>query len=397
MSLFGQSSKENIRFYLAYYLGLKPIVREIHIFFAKFFIYFLPVDAIHSVYLRRSILNDDFVPFLSDMDMTLVLNPLKYNDLVLLKKRIGRLKKVFFLIKDIEYISIQTFSQWQECGGVRSYQYPRWQCIKGNKLPDILKGKKSMSHHAFDLFYELMHLYIQFEKIAARKSYNQFCHYQLAKFQFELTSLISFWSTKNTDALDQRRKIWPLNKNINAESMIKDFYLKIDYLADQLFEVLEISFKSINVSDFVLRNEDGVCYTNKEFNSKLAVFSAHKAYISFTSSIFLIPKSLFGGVIACGFYQHDFLIKTAKVDSYYRNYLYQRCYNDLLGAIFNGNPQTVLYTLINLYNYLNLFTDHLVSIDEMTKIKTQLVEMNDVTSIINRECFVLFDRFIENA
>ncbi len=194
--------KNFIRYWLASLLeamGLTELCRSVFIQWAQRYV--KQLTFIKGAWIRRSLINQDFIPLLSDIDLTILIDDSEF------EKHFEQMTmKTSWPIQDIQVISTDFQNDWELTGGLRNYQIPQWKSLKSfsPKLKTPIPLPSLRSQIAFELGHEVYLLYRQLnEKMGLPGKLHEISRQKLMQ---ELKRLLEFWHSLEPELLLKPRK-----------------------------------------------------------------------------------------------------------------------------------------------------------------------------------------------
>ncbi len=301
--------------------GLTERVRSFYFGMAENFVQKLPSTLVEAAWIRRSAANEDFVPLVSDIDLTILINDHNFSGI-----KYGKKLKTSPLLQDIQFVSKRFLGAWMETGGYRNYQIPQWKQIYG--MPTSLKIPDSgIEEMAFELAYEV---HLVFKQIAF-KIHSGLNSRDIRKLSLEIFRLKLLWETKDAN--------WALkNRNdIPAPGSLSELFESLENLCSSLIEELE---PPLNVYDWkkTIIHEDELGYDTAISFKGLPIFVIKDParihdVIRLKKGRFIATPSYLQMIKGIGVQEQSLLNRLAKEHPYYRKFSCQRLANDLIGAL----------------------------------------------------------------
>jgi hypothetical protein len=156
---------DNLRYWIGLFWSLSLMRRAGRWFFlnySHFILRKLRLPEVKAAYFRRSITSTDFVPFWSDIDLTIVIQSVDANNYQSVERFYNNVQKFLPWVCDIEVIEERFLASWANSGGYRKWYAESWIVIWGEKLQAKLYPAR-VSQRAFDLAWEYRFLYQQLQ------------------------------------------------------------------------------------------------------------------------------------------------------------------------------------------------------------------------------------------
>lgn len=332
-------------------LGFSERLRVIYLSLAKGFVERLPSELVEAAWVRRSAANEDFLPVVSDIDVTILIDDRNLRALAT-----GAPLPRPRLIQDIQFVSKRFLRAFEETGGFRNYQSPQWRQIFGipMKLGFPHSGKEE---RAFEVAYEVHLIYKQIAaKIAAPRFNSRATARDLEKLGRELNRLRLFWETgENLWAVRPRDQIpspgtlaevlllleqfcRSLIQELEPPLNVYDWRTTVTQETELFFETA-ISFKGQQIC--VLRDPTKILEARRKKDS---VFFASASYLQMIKGI--------------GVQEQDQLNRLARDNAYYRRFSAQRLAHDLIGALIlePEDLENLYYCFFNIARFIEALT-----------------------------------------
>jgi predicted nucleotidyltransferase len=347
--------KNSLRYLLAQMtltLGLSESVRRLYLRRAKTYVSALDQNAVKEVWVRRSVTNQDFKAFLSDIDLTVVVDE-------------NLLSQLHFphdlLVKDIQIVPQKFLSTWLSAGGFRNYLQEDWIPLKSNSTLQPRKKIEDKSILAFELGHEIYLLYHQLEKKFHEGS-DPLIHISREKLVAELNRVQQFWIKNDQSLLKEPRK------NFVVQESFQNFIKKQDFFWQELTFHLEPPLNDYPIEDLIEAEFPDYYEMNLEMRGKQVLivkktdslerfFTSHPHHFVVTENFFKLVKSV-------GVQEQDELNKLAhKKKGYYFDYNLQRLATDLVGAVvqYKEDHRLLYFCLKNIQEFTFAVTGQTVS------------------------------------
>jgi hypothetical protein len=342
--------KNFIRYYLGKFFQLSPlssVIRHFYRSWAQIYSDRLIQHSPNGVWLRRSVTNQDFMPFWSDIDLTIIL---KKNELLNFS-----LNKDLF-VHDIQVLSDKHLDSWLRTGGFRNRQIPEWIKLHGSEkiyTPQI----ESAQTLAFELAHEFYLLYHQLESKLHQNISDKWAMESAYKLLAELERVHLFWQSKDSRILSlTREQIFPRK---NYDSKLWPQYLSaIDGYCQSIFQSLCEPLASFDFQPLVKSSGENYSILNLKILGKPVVV-CHKAdlipkLIALFPTSFVCSPTFVKMIKGVGVQEQSLLNKLIHDrSSYYFHFNLQRLANDLLGAfVLNpGGHEQLYYCFKNINDF----------------------------------------------
>jgi hypothetical protein len=338
-------------------LGLREILRSSYKNHARSFCRKLP-EGFTAAWIRRSVINDDFVPFWSDIDLTLFL-----------PHRPDRLRELFtrgvgrdLLVHDIQLVSSAFADAWQETGGIRGRQAQGWEQLFGDPElhPKTVAPTRAIA--AFELGHELHLLYRQLEhplKLLAVPGFSRWDAYTASKLAAEIRRLQHYWQELDETILLAPRRNFTSDLSSSAE--IEIFLQELETFAQELLAELAPPLGDLPFAELILEQQtDGQVLWLQMNDKSVFTFKHVKDWASFVTKHldhYVIPESLLRLIKGVGVQEQTLLNTLAAREgrkSYYYRFNLQRLAHDLLGAMIldSGKQDQLFFCYQNIHAFL---------------------------------------------
>ncbi len=331
--------------------GLSEKIRSIYFGMAVNFVKKLPSSMVEAAWVRRSAANEDFLPIVSDIDITILIKDLDFSEM-----KSGKKLRTSPLMQDIQFISTRFLDAWMETGGFRNYQIPQWKQIYG--IPTQLRLPSSGTEEiAFEVAYEV---HLVFKQIALKIFEHDFSaqsvNRDIRKLSLEIYRLKNFW--------DSRDKSWALKRRDDIPPIggLPELFSTLEELCRSLIEELE---PPLNVYDWkkTVTHED-------EYGFDTAIsFKGHPIYVlknpagilparKMKSGRFMVTPSYLQMIKGIGVQEQSLLNRLAREHSYYRKFSCQRLGHDLIGALIlePENTEQLYFCFFNIAEFHHAIT-----------------------------------------
>ena len=316
--------KNYIRYYagvISTKLGLNRLLKSIYILKASTFIEAIPSKKIRAAWIRRSLTTEDFVPFWSDIDLTILVSEASLsfpND---------------FLIKDIQFVPEFVFEDWKQAGGIRTKPSEMWLPLLADQ-PMSSASENSHLFLAFEISHELELIYRQIEEKFHQWD-DPFTIISKQKLELELFRLEQMWNTKNYDILHVSRK--ELSKGHSTTLDFSNLLSRVDQLSKKLLENLPPPLNQYCADELICGEHEEISFLSLEIqNKKVVVVKNNKSakdVILKYPEYFVTTLSYVQLIKGIGIQEQTLLNQLAKDNSYYYKFQRQRLATDLLGAL----------------------------------------------------------------
>jgi hypothetical protein len=235
-------------------LGMKEALRSFYMGKANNYVFNLDPEAVSSAWIRRSVTNNDFSPFLSDVDLTIVIDEKKMN-LIHLHDDL--------LVKDVQIVPASFLDSWLSAGGFRNYLQGEWIPLRGSPIPQ--------SHFpiedgclAFDLGHEIYLLYHQLEK--KLHLFNEpYTNHSRKKILQDLIKVKKFWLSKDFTILIQARESFQIPETIER------FMNSFSQFCKDLSSHLQTPLNTFRCSDLMIKDYADYFEINLEMVGKKVI------------------------------------------------------------------------------------------------------------------------------
>ncbi len=244
--------KNFIRYFLGQLVllfGLREFFRFLYIAHGKHFIS-KRQKLISKSWARRSVVTNDFIPFVSDLDVTILIDDTKITEMFY-----GQMFKADLLIRDIQFVSPAFYSTWLRTGGLRNRQINHWLPLSGGEHLLRLPQEKQKSIIAFEIAHEVFLLYRQLQEhlpfgitsLSYKKQASQ-------KLCLELKRLQIFWETSDESILWISRK--DISLQLNTKSDLIQFLESQNHFWGELLENLTFPLGQFDMKPLVKETTD---------------------------------------------------------------------------------------------------------------------------------------------
>jgi hypothetical protein len=314
-------------------LDLTETLRSFYLNKAHHYVLSLNDQAVPCVWIRRSVTNQDFIPFLSDVDLTLVLDEKYLNQLHL---------PIDLLVKDIQIIPKAFFKTWMEAGGYRNYQQDQWISLRGKKALQHQTMVSNPAHLAFDLAHEIYLLFHQLEN-KLHLAGDPYTRNARKKILQDLLKIETFWIKRDDSILNQTRTSFEIPKTIDK------FIPHFAHFCESILNHLDSPLDTFKCSDLLIKDFTSHFEVNMQMLGKPVI--AVRDVQNFSSilenhpSHFVAPEIFINLVKGVGVQEQTLLNQLAKdKTSHYFKFNQQRLALDLIGAVVHfPENQTQLY------------------------------------------------------
>jgi predicted nucleotidyltransferase len=346
--------KNSLRYLLAQMtstLGLGESVRDFYLERAKTYVSSLDQNAVKEVWVRRSVTNQDFKAFLSDIDLTVVVHENFLSQLQFPQD---------LLVKDIQIVPQKFLSTWISAGGFRNYLQEDWIPLKSNSTLKPRKKIEDKSILAFELGHEIYLLYHQLEK-KIHESSDPLIHISREKLIAELNRVQQFWIKNDQSLLKEPRK------NFVIQESFQSFIKKQDLFWQELNFHLEPPLNDYPIEDLIEAEFSEYYEMNLEMRGKQVLIvkkaeSLERFFISHPHH-FVVTENFFKLVKSVGVQEQDELNKLAQKKGFYFDYNLQRLATDLVGAViqYKEDHRLLYFCLKNINEFKFAVTGQTVS------------------------------------
>lgn len=347
-------SKNKLRWISGQFLagsGLSEKIRSIYFGMALKFVKKLPSSMVEAAWVRRSAANDDFLPVVSDIDITILIKDLDFSEM-----KSGTKLRTSPLMQDIQFLSTRFLSAWMETGGFRNYQIPQWKQIYGipTQLHLPTSGTEEM---AFEVAYEVHLVFKQIAlKILSREFSESGDNQDIQKLILEVYRLKNFWESRDKNwALKRRRDIRPTGT-------IQDLFSTLEELCRSLIEELEPPLNVYDWKKTVIREDETGFDTAISFKGYPIYVLKNPAGIlevrKGKSGRFIVTPSYLQMIKGIGVQEQSLLNRLAKEHVYYRKFSCQRLAHDLIGALIlePENTEQLYFCFFNIAEFHHAIT-----------------------------------------
>lgn len=335
------SIKNGIRLHLGIIsngIGLTSYLRLLYQSLAEIYLSRQPSGLIKAAWLRRSTVNKDFIPFWSDIDLTLLIDDSR-DALLKLKKSIEKSNP----IQDIQYVSIRYFDSWLQTAGFRNRACKEWKQVFGPPNPLLPSKFSKREIIAFELAYEVHLLFKQLEgKISSFQSDpSRWNSVSIKKLMADLTKLKIYWETKDETVLNHPRNIYLLKEPITTENY-GDFLRQQDIFWGELLRSLPFPINKFQVDSYIKSQDKNgsslYIKVNNKYSFLIRDFSNIKDIINDYGDMFLTTTNFINLIKGVGIQEQNLLNELA-IDhtSYYFKFNQQRLAHDLIGAFLDSH------------------------------------------------------------
>lgn len=357
--------KQKIRFLLGFLikkLNLSNTGKFILFHFTKIQS-FIVLDSNVELYFRRSITGKDFIPFWSDIDVTLII---KDNELGKLRKS---LKKISFLtainpfLKDIELVDGATNLHWLDYSGIKNWNKSAWLSQGGEKLQNKEWKDLFIQEICYNLVWEHRFLYEQLNKkinLFFQKKISRLDLISAYKIIADIEGLLFILKSQTVlsrkDILKSYKLYGEVDKIYFTHDEIKlhfEFIMeKFSVLTNKIFTSLGLILKK-QLDDFeepfeihLGQIEENIVFFNfksvfvEDFN-KVSL----EKYLGQAEGIIVLTPKLYKIYKICGVQEIDILIGLSQKPPYQfvNKYLNVRLLQDYIQAILEKKDELVLF------------------------------------------------------
>lgn len=348
----------NTRLYLAQFLhslNLTDFYRSLYFLMAKRYVSKIDSRFLEAAWLRRSVINKDFYPLMSDVDMTIVLNHDKLNEFL----RTQELKP-FLLIRDLQIISNKFFEKWVRTGGYRNRQFSEWKSV--GEAPVNLVTSENMDSEVLAFEIGIEH-YLLFKQLQVKMkqsilSDSPSANFAIDKLLKEIEKTRLFWNQR-----DAKIPLLP-REEIQIENSIIQFLKRIDLFWGELIENLHSHLKKYDWERSILSRDKLGFVLNMEMEG-LPVFLLHDSKYFYQAlkerpNFFVTTQNFFKLVKGIGIQEQTLLndIADSEITRYYYDFNLQRLAHDLIGAIILApdNYRQLYFCFYNIEMFHNQIT-----------------------------------------
>lgn len=320
------------------------------------------LDSNLRIYFRRSITNKNFIPFWSDIDITVIIVETNLSRLREALKKIRLLTVINPFLKDIEMVDGAYFNEWLIAGGYKNWIRSNWKNYQEiPQLEDVDYVSLPDEELIYTLIWEHRFLYEQLNIKLNKFAQGQFSQVDLInayKLLADIEILVHFWNDKR---LIERRQVLTnysgyldLNKlfldkekfNNHVHFIITHFSLLTEKLVAELnlslpeseeFSYLE-EWPKINALNDKITFFQRPCFFVGNFND-----TNWSLNLSRGDTTVLTPK-LYKLYKLCGVQELDHIVKLIDKTTYkfLKNTLSVRMLQDYLQAIVGEKNESVL-------------------------------------------------------
>jgi hypothetical protein len=339
--------KEFIRYYLGFFVKdgyLYEKLRQFYFFWALRFARNCAGEGVVGVWVRRSLTTKDFVPFWSDIDLTVVIQEESFHKISL---------NPDLLVQDIQIISDKHLHSWLRTGGVRNRQINHWIRLIG-RLELHLPPQENDGILAFELVHEFYLLYHQLEKKLHHQTSSSWQKESTWKLLAEMKRITLFWKTKDLQVLSTLRADLLPRENVDPANL-REVFLSLDQCWGEILGHLQSPLGEFDVAELIISETPDHHLLNLTIQDKPVVIAKDAGKIpglmeQFPES-FLCTYNFVKMIKGAGVQEQTLLNQLARDrKSYYFDFNLQRLAHDLLGCFFlSPNQLTQLY-----YCYKNI-------------------------------------------
>lgn len=344
---------ENARFLFGTYLkkiDTNQTLRKLYLGLGAAYVKSQPTHLLENAWIRRSTVTKDFFPLMSDIDLTIVI---KHSELKNFIKR-HRLKPIP-LIKDVQILSTEFFSDWMETGGFRNRQFSSWKVLLSKQTSLHSPHATTKEFLAFELGYEVYLLYKQLQFFLKRSlhTYENSTSFSLNKLLAEIERTRLYWITGDAKILALERSLIHLPNSINQYLLIMQEYWS------ELYHNLHPSLQNFSWQESILIHDSFGITLNVEIEGK-KVFIIHRAEdflkaLAEKPDYFVLTKDLFMLIKGIGIQEQTLLNELAvqNIKGLYFRFNRQRLAHDLLGAMILApyNTTQLYFCFLNIQHF----------------------------------------------
>jgi hypothetical protein len=344
--------KEDLRLLIGSSLqsaGLTEPFRRLYELLAKSYIWNTNSDVVQAAWVRRSLVTSDFIPICSDIDMTVLIDDKRLEEIYLSKKFLK-----LHPVKDVQFIGSSFLEAWMATGGFRNRQATNWKQIYGepsNINPTSYNSKEEM---AFELGHEVHLLYRQLhEKLKVwHICKSEQTSLSLFKLTKELERLRLFWSSQDPRWINIGRAHIPFSYSLS------DYFITLDSFCAELLQSLRSPLNTFDWKEMI--TEENGFGTEINININLDRVFLVKDSNRFLEAFekrpnnFVTSESYLELIKGIGVQEQTLLNKLASQRiPYYLQFNGQRLAHDLLGAILltPDNHEQLYYCFANINSF----------------------------------------------
>jgi hypothetical protein len=317
--------------------------RDFYLIWASHYSQKVDTEIVSDIWVRRSTLTQDFTPFWSDIDLTLII---RTNDL----KSIALPKDL--LVRDVQLIAQEFLPSWLMAGGFRNRQILNWRQLRGTtKL--YPPGPAIDEHLAFEIAHELYLIYLQLQRYLQFKN-DPWVENSIFKLLAELQRLYLYWEKRDDKILFFKREDLLNRSSFNVEDQLEIF----DSFCSRILMNLHPRFHSFSHQELISKQNEQLTYLHLQMQNKTVVLPKQAAMIHQLSqqnnNFFYAPGPFINLVKAVGVQEQTLLnALAAEKENYYFHFNLQRLANDLISAfILNPtNSSQIYFCLRNIHEF----------------------------------------------
>lgn len=330
-----------LRFFLAQLavkLGLTQSLREIYLSCARIIAdrYLSFAD---DVFIRRSVRTHDFIPFLSDIDLTIFVSIDK-------AKYLSSIPKIPLV--DLQIVGSEYKDEFLRYGGFRNFQASSWLSLRSNTSPQIPALPHNREDLSFQISHELYFLYQQLYRFYQKPS-SHYLDFSKEKILAEILRLHHYWIRNEQSILYAQRSSF-LNKKMLRFQEIFDF---IQSFSAQLLSSIHLSLPHFGISPLIKHSEHELHHLYLHINSLPVIISDEYQASVELKDYFYCPSALLVLLKTIGVQEQTQVNELARVESYYYHYCHQRLLTDLYGSFLSSDSVSVYYCLDNINQFFS--------------------------------------------
>jgi hypothetical protein len=341
--------KEDLRLLIGSSLqsaGLTEPFRKLYTWVAKSYLWNFKTETIKAAWIRRSLVTSDFVPVCSDIDMTILIDDQRLEEIALA----NRFTK-FHPVRDVQFVGLRFFKAWKDAGGFRNRQFENWKQIHGIKLELKCPPKVTKEELAFEMGYEvhLLYLQIQSKLKTIRIHHSDQNKKSLLKLLREMERLRLYWENGDKRLITLHRENIPFNYSILS------YFEIMDNFWSELLKSLTPPLDTFEWKDMVSSIDSKGFEINVEI-AQQRVFIPNNCRDLWDTLLshqnnFICSSNFLKLIKGIGLQEQTLLNElAAQKNTYYLNFSMQRLAHDLLGAILLSpdNHEQLYYCFANI-------------------------------------------------
>lgn len=346
------------------HLGLKESVRRIYFSHARSYLS-QHQDKLSGAWARRSLVNSDFVPVMSDVDLTVLIS------LENLKSLYQNPLRKTLLVRDIQIVAEEFLSPWLQTGGFRNRQIPNWVPLLPSSRTLIDSPPEAEDEIAFELSQEAYLLYWQIEQFQKTSSITP----MEQKLWRELERLAVFWRTRDPEIWTASRSLFdpPFQKGRSG------LLAALDVFAGELLGSIASPMNSFDIAPLRKSGDENGHEAFLSIRGKpVYILTNVQAMDKVKGSFFIITENFLKLIKGIGIQEQSLLNLAAKAPGYYREFNRQRLAHDLIQALIlePWNKSQIYFCFKNIEEYLSILGASETEFRNLPEGETELLDLS---------------------